>query len=209
MLKPVFCWHLWWWFLKWLKPLSWNKDREWRLKSVHNVAAAPFSPHSSPAPAWHPTLARQFSINFSVGPSHLFQFFKKCSSVGPCTGYCPSRIGCPSMGSARQPTSLRLVCELLLSSGHIHLLWLGILHQAAGGSCTITVPHGLKGHSCLTMVFTMGCRRISALVVGEPPTAPSALTLVSARLFLLHIFTVSTAVEKHFYPFLNIISESC
>ncbi|KAM9590949.1 uncharacterized protein ACIBXB_005997 [Morphnus guianensis] len=46
-----------------------------------------------------------------------------------------------------------------------------------------------RGTACLTMVFTTGCRGISAPAPGAPPPPPSSLTLVSAGLFLLHVLT--------------------
>ena len=48
---------------------------------------------------------------------------------------------------------------------------------------------GCRGTACLTMVFTMGCRGISAPAPGAPPPPPSSLTLVSAELFLSHILS--------------------
>lgn len=130
MLKLVFCWHLWWWFLKWLKPLSWNKDKEWGLQSVHNAAfllllpphTLPLLQHSIP-PLW--------DSSPWTSPVWVLPTFFSFSRSGPCTEYCPSGMSCPSLGPYRKPTPLRPVCELLLSSGHIHLLWHGIFHQAA------------------------------------------------------------------------------
>jgi len=46
-----------------------------------------------------------------------------------------------------------------------------------------------KGTVCLTMVFSMGCRGISAPAPVAPPAPLSSLTLVSAGLFLEHFLT--------------------
>jgi len=46
-----------------------------------------------------------------------------------------------------------------------------------------------RGTACLTMVFTMGCRRIYALASGAPPPSLSSLTLVSVELFLSHLLS--------------------
>ena len=62
--------------------------------------------------------------------------------------------------------------------------------QAAGGYLLHCKPSmGCRGTACLTMVFTTGCRGISALAPGAPPPPPSSLTLVSAELFLSHLLT--------------------
>lgn len=50
------------------------------------------------------------------------------------------------------------------------------------------------------MVCTTDCRGISAQVPGAPP---SALTLVSAELFLLHILTLFSGCCAAFLPFLK------
>ena len=48
---------------------------------------------------------------------------------------------------------------------------------------------GCRGTACLTVVFIVGCKGISAPAPGAPPPPPSSLTLVSAELFLVHILT--------------------
>ncbi|NXI30929.1 KHDR2 protein, partial [Sterrhoptilus dennistouni] len=68
----------------------------------------------------------------------------------------------------------------------IYLPQCGSPPQGAGGSLHPLALHGLQGHSCLTMGCPTGCRGISALTPGAPPAPPSALTLVSAELFLPH-----------------------
>jgi len=44
---------------------------------------------------------------------------------------------------------------------------------------------GCKGTTYLTMVFSTGCRGISAPTPRAPPPLPSSSTLVSARVFSL------------------------
>lgn len=69
------------------------------------------------------------------------------------------------------------------------LLQGGALHRLQADPCIPVDLHGLQGHSCFTMAI-MGCRRIPALVPGAPPALPSALTLLSAELFL-HVLAPS------------------
>jgi len=57
------------------------------------------------------------------------------------------------------------------------------------------------------MVFFMGCRGISAPVPGASSPPPSALTWMSARLFLLHFSHSSlTAAVQNFLLFLKYIA---
>jgi len=51
---------------------------------------------------------------------------------------------------------------------------------------------------CFTMVFSTGCRGISAPAPGAPPPPPSSLTLVSAELFLSLSLLSSTSVRFFF-----------
>jgi len=66
---------------------------------------------------------------------------------------------------------------------------------------------GCRGTACPTMVCSMGCRGTSALAPGEPPLAPSSLTLVSAELFLSHILTPLFWLLLHssFFPLFQYI----
>ena len=70
---------------------------------------------------------------------------------------------------------------------------------------------GCRGTACLTMVFTTGCRGISAPAPGASPPPPSSLTLGSAGLFLSHVLTplsgCSFCVTATFFPFLNVLSQ--
>jgi len=63
---------------------------------------------------------------------------------------------------------------------------------------------GCRRTTCVTMVFSMGCRGISSMVPGILPPPPSSLTLVLAE--LLHIFPYSSPSHSIFYPFLTIFS---
>jgi len=63
------------------------------------------------------------------------------------------------------------------------------LRAAEWTSGPLWTSMGFKGSACLTMVFSTGCRGISAPAPGAPPPSPSALTLVSAELLLSHCVT--------------------
>ncbi|KAK4818181.1 hypothetical protein QYF61_007819 [Mycteria americana] len=52
------------------------------------------------------------------------------------------------------------------------------LHGLQGDICSTINLHGLRGTACLTMVFTRGCRGISAPAPGAPPPPPSSLALL-------------------------------
>ncbi|KAM9590855.1 uncharacterized protein ACIBXB_005903 [Morphnus guianensis] len=70
---------------------------------------------------------------------------------------------------------------------------------------------GCRGTACLTMVFTTGCRGISAPAPGAPPPPPSSLILVSAGLFLLHVLTPLSGchfcLSQLFFLLKNVITE--
>jgi len=71
--------------------------------------------------------------------------------------------------------------------------------QAAGWiSSLVWCSVGYRGTTCITMVYSRGCRGISA------PPLPSSLTLVSARLFISH-FSFPAAVAQRFLPFLEYV----
>jgi len=64
---------------------------------------------------------------------------------------------------------------------------------------------GCGATAYLTMVFTKGCKGVSALAPGTPAPRPSSMTLVSAELFFSHILTLFWLLLKlHsiFSPFL-------
>ncbi|KAM9591150.1 uncharacterized protein ACIBXB_006064 isoform 2-T2 [Morphnus guianensis] len=170
------------------------------------------SSHSSPPPAWGPSHGRQSSTNFSnVGPSHGLQFFTNCSSMGPFHGVQSFR---STLLQRESPTGSQVLPENLLrgllstdpqvlpgtcssaGSPRGHSLLREPTCSGVGSSTGCrwrSAPPwtslDCRGTACLTMVFTMGCRGISALVPGAPPPPPSSLTLVSAGLFLLHVLT--------------------
>jgi len=64
-----------------------------------------------------------------------------------------------------------------------------------------------RGTACLTMVFSIGCRGSSAPVPGAPPPPLSALSLVSAELFLPHSLTLlfPLQVRRSFFPLLQYV----
>jgi len=76
-------------------------------------------------------------------------------------------------------------------------------------SAALWTSMGCRRTACLTMVFTMGCRRSSALAPGAPPPPPSSLTLVSAELFLSYILTLLSLLQlcSSFFLILNMLSQ--
>jgi len=62
---------------------------------------------------------------------------------------------------------------------------------------------GCRGTACLTMVFSTGCRGISVLAPGAPPSPPS-LALVSAGLFLSYSLT-PLSYCSFLFPLLNYV----
>lgn len=67
--------------------------------------------------------------------------------------------------------------------------------------------HGLQSQSCLSMLFTTGCRGISAPTPGAAPPPPSLQALVSAELSLSHILTSFSSSHCccSFFPLLNLL----
>lgn len=60
-----------------------------------------------------------------------------------------------------------------------------------------------RGISCLTMVYTMGCRGISVLEPEAPPPSLSSVTLVSAEFFYIFSPFFPTAVAHQLFPLLS------
>jgi len=132
------------------------------------------------------------------GYSYGLQLLKNCSNMGPSHGTHSFKYGllqcgffpqgqkkgqniCYSVGSSskshgscQKPAPAQVLHEVTACLRHIHLLWCGM-------DC--------RGTTCITMVFTMDCRGISALLPGALPPPP-ALTLVSAELFVSHLLTL-------------------
>ena len=94
-------------------------------------------------------------------------------------GCSPSGTGCSSMGFPR---------------GH-SLPWASTCSRVGSslGCRWISAPPwtsmDYRWTACLTMVFTTGCRGISAPVPGASPPPPASQTLGSAGLFLSHVLT--------------------
>jgi len=163
-------------------------DREWGLWSVHHILSLPIHPpqwedssHSALAPMWGSSRGRQFSTNcFSVGPFHGVQSFRnRLFQSGSPTGPEVLPGARSSMGLPQSHSLLRAsTC-----SG------MGSLLGCRWISAPPWTSMGCRGTACLTMVCSMCCRGISALVPGARPPSPSSLTLVSAMLFLSHILT--------------------
>jgi len=189
-------------------------DAKWGLWSVHHTLSLPLLPpqgrthHTTPAPAWGSSHGRQSSMNCSsISPCHEVQSLRDCSSMGPPWGHKPAPPWAPlSTGPARSllQHGLPMVSQPRLG---ILLLWHGVVPGLQVGICSTVDLHGLWGTACLTMVFSTGCREISALVPGAPPPPPSALTLVSAELFLSHILTHLSCwkLPRFFFPLLNYV----
>jgi len=126
-------------------------------------------------------------------------------------GCSPSGTDCSSVGSPWGHKSCQQTCSSVDSSIHRstgpartlvqHELSMGSQSPSGAPVCSdlgsskicrwISAPPwtsmSCRETTCLTMVFSMGCSRISAPVPGAPPPSPSSLSLVSAGLFLSHI----------------------
>jgi len=134
------------------------------VSSSHVVSAAPSSSHSSPAPAWGPSLGRQSSTNFStVGPSHGLQFCTNCPNVGPFHGVPCFRKRLLQLGSPTGSQVLPGACSSAGSpQGHSLLqappapVW-GFSLGCGWGSAPPWASMA-AGTACLTMVCSMGCR---------------------------------------------------
>jgi len=120
-----------------------------------------------------------------------------CSSIGPSWGHKPCQQTCSSMGSSLHGSTGpdRSLLQHGLPTGSqptsgIHLLQCGVFHGLWVEICSNWSSMGCKGTAYLPMVFIMGCRgKISAPASGAPLPPASALTLVSAELFLSRSLT--------------------
>ncbi|KAK4826739.1 LOW QUALITY PROTEIN: hypothetical protein QYF61_010992 [Mycteria americana] len=178
------------------------------------------SSQSSPAPAWGPSHRRQSSTNFSnMSPSHGLHSFTNCSSMGPFHEVQSFRKGLLQRGSPKGHKPYQQRCSSIGSSLHgstgpaRSLLQRGLPtgSQPLSGTCTcssvgssmgcrwIPAPPltsmGCRGTACLTMVFTTGCRGISAPAPGAPP--PPSLALMKAfEVFFKYISSKRRAKEN-------------
>lgn len=107
-----------------------------------------------------------------------------CSCMDPPWGPKSWHQTCSSLGSSlhRSPGPCQQHAPAWASHRGHSLLW-------APTCSSLRLLNGLQWHSCLTILFTTGCRGIPALVPGAPPAPYPSLTLVSAELFLPHILT--------------------
>jgi len=159
-------------------------DGEWELQSVHNVLPLPLLPthalplfqRGDPPTGDSPLGTAPVSIHAMV-----------CSSSGTTPAWilatvCShSEIDCFCMRS----------CGLQLPSGHIHLLWHGVPPGPQVDICSTVGLYGLRGTTCVTTVFSMGCRGISALARGGPPLPVSFFSDLVCRVVLLTFFSIS------------------
>ena len=193
-------------------------DGEWRLRSVRHTLSLPLlPPHSlpllqrgvSPSGDSSPRSSPTWVLPMRCSPSGT-----GCSSMGPPQGHKPCQQTCSRVGSsfhgATGPARSLLQCKLPKGSQPAS----GILLCGYSLSCRwISAPPwvsmGCRGTACLTMVFITGCRGISALVPGAPPSPPpSSLTLVSAELFLSHCLLSLSCCKMplcRFFFFLNYV----
>jgi len=118
----------------------------------------------------------QFPTGSQVLPENLFQ----CGLLSPWA-LAPVRSqlqhGLPT--GSQPPSGIHLLQHGVPSTG---CKWMSAPSWTSM-DCSVT--------ACLTTVFITGCRgKIYDLVPGAPPPTPASLTLVSAGLFLSHIFTL-------------------
>ncbi|XP_064501646.1 protein N-terminal glutamine amidohydrolase isoform X1 [Pseudopipra pipra] len=107
------------------------------------------------------------------------------SSVGPPWGHKSCQQTCSSMDSSLHGSAGP--CQESAPARASH--WVTAFFQASTCS-SMRLLQGLQGHSCFTMVFTTGCRGISAPVPGGPPPPPSSMNFMSAELFLSQILAL-------------------
>ena len=137
------------------------------------------------------------SMNFSnMTPSHGMQFFTNCSSVGPPRGHKPCQKTCSSVGSSLQGSAgaaksllqRRIFTGSKPASG-IHLLWCGVTSTGYWWiSAHLGPPWAATWQPVPPWSAPWAVRESLLWCLKHllPPT-PSALTLVSAELFLPHI----------------------
>lgn len=163
------------------------------LSSQEFTSAVPSSSHSFPAPPWDLFHEMQsFKNCSSVGPSHGL-FFKNVSSMGPTCRVLSTRNRLLQRGlffmdhsSWQDAAPVLALHGLQLPSGHIHLLWHGVLHRLQGNSVVVS------------MVLCSSAWNISS---------PSFFTYIGACrvFFLVFSFLSLTAAAEHFYPLLSML----
>jgi len=110
-----------------------------------------------------------------------------CSSVGPTQGHKVTSGACSSAGFLWGHSLLQASnCSSVRSS--TVCMWIS------------APPWTYRGTACLTMLFSTGCSRISALAPGAPPLPPSPVTSVSAELFPSHRLIPLLLCRWFFFP---------
>lgn len=118
-----------------------------------------------------------------------------CSSVGPLLGLQSFTINLLQHGSTKG------------CSSHQNLLQCGLPVDCHGCTCLhrISAPPShspwAAGVRCLTTIFTMGCRAISASAPAAPPLLLFHGPLLSAGLFVSLVFQIPRAAVWHFALF--------
>lgn len=149
------------------------------VSSLHVVPAAPSSSCCSPASLW--------------GPTHRLP----CLAWAPSMGYSPSGKGCYSVGLPLGHRSCQETCSYMGSSPQAVAPARSLL------LCGLSM--GCRGTTGFTMVSSMGCRGISALVSETPPTLlpfwPRCHRAVPHTFFLTpHCHAAFWAFFKHVFP---------
>jgi len=165
-----------------------------------------------------------------VSPSQRLQFFTNCSSVGPF------HVPFPQGEVLQEQASLAWV-PLSMGSQELpaNLLQRGLLYSQGHRSCQEPAPAqasrevmaffghptalawgppwamGCKGTARLTMVFSMGCRGISALAPGPPPLPPFFTNLGICRVVSLaysHSSPLAAVGQQFFLVLKYVITEA-
>jgi len=178
--------------------------------SSHSLFTISSSSCSSRVPAWDPSHKILSSTNFfNVGPSHRLQFFMNCFGVSPfhlsfpqCTVFqeetapvwIPHGFTSPASKPGPVQASLSKGSRVLpgaCSSADFpqgHKLF-QTFPPALARAPPLRNSMGCRRATCITVVFSVGCRGFSAPMSGAPPPPPSSQTMLSAELFLSCIFT--------------------
>jgi len=125
-----------------------------------------------------------------------------CSSMGPPQVTAPARKLDPVWHPLHRPHFLPeayFPCTPASFRAHPSAAAWGPPQAAGWISAPPWTSVSCRGTSCITIVFTMGCRRIAAPVPGAPRPPPSSPALVSAGLFLS--YSHSPVPAAVFHPF--------